>query len=149
MLCKIYGAKQNFETVTSLVIMDRGRVGYDAVGNKYVREAEARHRRVVQLERLEKILHRKPGSSATLDNTRPVIIQAMLNNPRKLAVKRELADTVERENKAMLRRIGKILTAPPKITDDEYKAMRKLCPSLRGIWYMCTIIVVNKTKLFF
>jgi hypothetical protein len=35
--------------------------------------------------------------------------------------------------RCMLKRISAILTAPPKITDAEYKAMKKLCPTLRGI----------------
>ena len=42
---------------------------------------------------------RTPGSSHTIDNAAPVVIEAMLTNPRKVAKKMEFNAFVERENK--------------------------------------------------
>lgn len=36
--------------------------------------------------------------------------------------------------RSLLKRIGSILTAPPKITDKEYQEMKKLCvPATKGL----------------
>lgn len=96
-----------------------------------VADLEREHQRIVHLERIKKIKSRKPGEG-TLDNTAPEIISAMKNNPRKKALSKEFNNTTLQENKSLLQRISKILTAPPKITDEEYQKMRKLCPSRRG-----------------
>jgi len=107
--------------------MDRG----DCMPRGKVADLEREHQRIVHLDRIKKIKNRKPGEG-TLDNTAPEIIPAMKNNPRKKAIAREFNNTTLQENKSLLQRISKILTAPPKITDEEYQKMRKLCPSRRG-----------------
>jgi len=112
--------------------MDRGRVGYAAVGNKQLRENTIKHVRDVHLARVKAIKTRKPGTSDTLDNTAPHVIAALKSNPRKIGKSRELNVMIERENKSLLKRISKILTAPPKINDDDYVRMRALCPSMKG-----------------
>ena len=96
-----------------------------------VADLEREHQRIVHLERIKKIKNRKPGEG-TLDNTPPEVIPAMKSNPRKKALAKEFNNTTLQENKSLLQRISKILTAPPKITDEEYQKMRKLCPSRRG-----------------
>lgn len=96
-----------------------------------VADLEREHQRIVHLERIKKIKNRKPGEG-TLDNTPPEVIPAMKSNPRKQALAKEFNNTTLQENKSLLQRISKILTAPPKITDEEYQKMRKLCPSRRG-----------------
>lgn len=107
--------------------MDRG----DCMPRGKVADLEREHQRIVHKERIKKIKNRKPGEG-TLDNTPPEIIPAMKNNPRKKAIAKEFNNTTLQENKSLLQRISKILTAPPKITDEEYQKMRKLCPSRRG-----------------
>ena len=102
--------------------MFRGRKGYDSVGNKTLREKAAIHRRMIQLERLNKINTRKPGTSlATLNNLPPVgklstlknshifgiisltlfykVIKAFFTNPRKREIKEEFNQLVEQDNK--------------------------------------------------
>lgn len=93
-----------------------------------VAEMEALHKRLVHLERIKKIKQRK---SCYAD--KPEVIAALYSNPRKEALKREFNRTTEQENKCLLQRISKILTAPPKITDKDYQLMRSLCPSMRGL----------------
>jgi len=112
--------------------MDRGRVGTLAIGNKTIRDQMIAHQQEVHMERIRKIMTRKPGSSSTLDNTAPVIIKAALVNPRKIAKKKEFNSMTEKENRVLLKRISNTLTAPPKITDAEYKAMRKLLGNMKG-----------------
>jgi hypothetical protein len=112
--------------------MDRGRVGTLAIGNKTIRDQMIAHQQEVHMERIRKIMTRKPGSSNTLDNTAPVIIKAALVNPRKIAKKKEFNIMTEKENRVLLKRISNTLTAPPKITDAEYKAMRKLIGNMKG-----------------
>ena len=112
--------------------MDRGRVGYAMIGNKEMREHLIKNGRKVHLERIRKIKMREPGSSSTLDNTEPHVIPALKKNPRKLGKMREANMMIERENKSLLKRISKILTAPPKINDDDYLKMKGLCQSMRG-----------------
>ncbi len=79
--------------------MDRGRQGGFITDNNYVMVKYNEKKRKEHLRRLKKIKHRKPGSSATLDNNPPVIINAMMNNPRKLALKDSFNFVTERENK--------------------------------------------------
>jgi len=79
--------------------MDRGRVGYAATGNRVIREVMIKSRRAEHLRRLKNIMTRTPGSSHTIDNAAPVVIEAMLTNPRKVAKKMEFNAFVERENK--------------------------------------------------
>jgi hypothetical protein len=112
--------------------MDRGRVGYASVGNKKLRENTIKHVRDVHLARVKAIKNRPKGTSETLDNSAPHVIPALKQNPRKLGKQREQNVMIERENKSLLKRISKILTAPPKINDDDYIAMRALCPSMKG-----------------
>ena len=80
-----------------------------------VADLEREHQRIVHLERIKKIKNRKPGEG-TLDNTQPEVIPAMKSNPRKKALAKEFNNTTLQENKSLLQRISKILTAPPKIT---------------------------------
>lgn len=98
-----------------------------------VADLENLHKRLVHLERIKKIKNRKPGSSGTLDNTPPEVIPAMYVNPRKEAKKKEFNRTTEQENKCLLQRISKILTAPPLITDADYQKQKLLCPSTKGL----------------
>lgn len=112
--------------------MDRGRVGTLAIGNKAIREGMIKHQQEVHMERISKIKNRKPGSSNTLDNTAPVVVKAALNNPRKAALKLEFNTVTERENKVLLQKISAILTAPPKITDEDYMRMKKIVQNLKG-----------------
>jgi len=107
-------------------------VGTLAIGNKTIRDQMIAHQQEVHMERIRKIMTRKPGSSSTLDNTAPVIIKAALVNPRKIAKKKEFNVMTEKENRVLLKRISNTLTAPPKITDAEYKAMRKLIGNMKG-----------------
>ena len=82
-------------------IMDRGRVGYNKVGNKTLRENHIKHVRLVHLERLRKIRTRIPGSSSTLDNQLPRNAgkDSQSLNPRKASLKREHNRVVLRQNK--------------------------------------------------
>ena len=112
--------------------MDRGRVGTLAIGNKAIREGMVKHQQDVHLGRIQKIQNRKPGTSNTLDNTAPVVVKAALNNPRKAALKLEFNEVTERENRVLLQKISAILTAPPKITDEDYVRMRKIVQNLKG-----------------
>ena len=81
--------------------MDRGRVGYNKVGNKTLRENTINHVRLVHLERLRKIKQRDPGSSATLDNNPPRGYgkSSETLNPRKASLKREENRVILRQNK--------------------------------------------------
>jgi hypothetical protein len=79
--------------------MDRGRAGGFITDNNYMGLQFKRKMRREHLDRLEKIKTRKPGSSVTLDNNPPVIIKAMLSNPRKHAVKDYFNFVTECENK--------------------------------------------------
>ena len=107
-------------------------MGTLAIGNKTIRDQMIAHQQEVHMERIKKIMTRKPGSSNTLDNTAPIIIKAALVNPRKIAKKKEFNEMTEKENRVLLKRISNTLTAPPKITDAEYKAMRKLIGNMKG-----------------
>ncbi len=78
--------------------MDRGRAG-GYVGNNYVQVQLNKKKRQQHLDRIEKIKSRKPGSSATLDNNPPMVIEAMLNDPRKSALRNQYNFVTERENK--------------------------------------------------
>ena len=111
--------------------MDRGRVGTLAIGNKTIRDQMIAHQQEVHMARIQKIQNRKPGTG-TLDNTAPVIIKAALVNPRKIAKKKEFNEMTEKENRVLLKRISNTLTAPPKITDAEYKAMKALIGNMKG-----------------
>lgn len=112
--------------------MDRGRVGTLAIGNKTIRDQMIAHQQAVHLERISKIKHRKPGSSNTLDNTAPVIVKAALVNPRKIAKKKEFNEMTDRENRVLLQRISNTLTAPAKITTEDYDRMHKIVVNLKG-----------------
>lgn len=52
--------------------------------------------------RLEKIMARKPGTSDTLDNRPPNVIKALLDDPRKRALKEYFYFVTERENKLVM-----------------------------------------------
>ena len=108
--------------------MDRGRVGYDLVGNRSIREKAINVKKKCHKERLKKIIHRAPGSSPTLDNTVPISLsnQMIANDPRKKSIKIDKALKIERENRTLLQRISMVLTAPPKVSDDDYQRMKKL-----------------------
>ena len=114
------------------------------MSRKQVADVEHLHKRLVHLERIKKIKDRKPGTSNTLDNAAPEVIEAMYVNPRKVAKKKEFNRTTEQENKCLLQRISKILTAPPKITDADYKKMRALCPSTKGLREKYEQAIVDK-----
>lgn len=79
--------------------MDRGRNGGFITDNNFsgmqIRKKQQREHE----ERLGKIKERKAGSSITLDNNPPVIIEAMLSNPRKHASRDYFNFITEAENK--------------------------------------------------
>jgi len=79
--------------------MDRGRAGGFITDNNFVGVQMTKKKRKDHLERLNKIMNRKPGSSQTLDNNPPVIIKAALSNPRKIAIRDYFYFVTERENK--------------------------------------------------
>ncbi len=112
--------------------MDRGRVGYNAIGNKVLRNRMIEERRANHLKRLNKIKNRKPGTSETIDCTPPEAIEQAKNNPRKSAFRVETSLLVEKENKALLQRISNVLTAPPKIDDSDYLRMKKILSTLKN-----------------
>ena len=105
-LKKFSGLEKKSQTVPVschffLFTMDRGRVGYNKVGNKSLRENHIKHVRHVHLERLRKIRTRIPGSSSTLDNQLPRNAgkDSQSLNPRKASLKRENNRVVLRQNK--------------------------------------------------
>lgn len=107
--------------------MDRGRSGGFITDNNYLAKRKEEKRMKEHNDRLLKIKNRKPGSSNTLDNNPPnVLCSAGALNPRKVALKIAFNVNTEKENKSLLKRISAILTAPPKITDKDYKVMKKL-----------------------
>ena len=110
---------------------NRERAGMAGKGK--VAEMEQMHQRMVHLERIKKIKNRKPGGPGQIDTSAPHIIEAMLVNPRKIAKKLEFNKTTEQENKSLLQRISKVLTAPPTFTDEDYKKQKLLCPSTKGL----------------
>ena len=82
--------------------MDRGRVGYNKVANKYLRETHIKHVRLVHLERLNAIKNRAPGTSVTLDNLPPKKIGEDSDgglDPRKISRKAEYNRVIHRQNK--------------------------------------------------
>jgi hypothetical protein len=96
-----------------------------------VSNIERVHMRQVHLGRLKKIKNRLPGTGG-IDNVPVEAAESMRSASRKLVMRRIESVTIEQENKALLQRIGKILTAPPKISDEDYQKMKLLCPSMRG-----------------
>lgn len=79
--------------------MDRGRAGGYITDNNYMGVILSKKKKKEHETRLEKIEHRKPGSSITLDNTEPNVIKALTCNPRKTAKKDYFNFVTERENK--------------------------------------------------
>jgi hypothetical protein len=78
--------------------MDRGRLGGFITDNNYSGIQIRNKMQREHLERLAKIKKRKPGSG-TLDNNPPVVIKAMLKNPRKHALREYNNFVLELENK--------------------------------------------------
>ena len=76
--------------------MDRGRVGYAATGNKFIRDLMIKNRRKDHLARIKKIMKRAPGTG-TVDSTAPVVVGT--NTNRKEVIRREINTVIERENK--------------------------------------------------
>jgi hypothetical protein len=109
--------------------MFRGRVGYDAVGNRQMREKTLLKKREEHLSKIAKIMTRRPAESVT-GVSLPRLETRI--DPRKRAVQQIRNAMTERENKALLKRISNILTAPPKITDEDYLRMKSLVSSVRG-----------------
>jgi hypothetical protein len=79
--------------------MDRGRAGGFITDNNYFGVALKKKQLREHLARLEKIKRRKPGSSHTLDNNAPVVVKALLNDPRKIAENEYFNFITEKENK--------------------------------------------------
>lgn len=96
-----------------------------------VSNLERAHMRQVHLARLKKIKLRLPGTGG-IDNVPVEAAESMRSASRKLIMRRIESVIIEQENKSLLQRIGKILTAPPKISDEDYQKMKLLCPSMRG-----------------
>lgn len=111
--------------------MDRGRAGGYITDNNYFGIQVKRKQREDHLRRLEKIKHRKPGTSSTLDNSAPNVAKSIAEDPRKASQSHSFNYITEKENRSLLKRISLILTAPPKITDKDYQEMKKLCKSAK------------------
>lgn len=79
--------------------MDRGRAGGYVTDNNYSGIQIKKKMQREHLDRLEKIKHRKAGSSITLDNNPPVVIKAALSNPRKHANRDYFNFITDAENK--------------------------------------------------
>lgn len=79
--------------------MDRGRNGGFITDNNYFAIKLNQKKREEHLRRLKKIKERPAGSSTTLDNNPPNVIAAASLNPRKLSLKKNFSNVVERENK--------------------------------------------------
>lgn len=80
--------------------MFRARLGDNAKsGNKVLLAKQDEKMKKEHRERLQKIKTRKPGSSTTLDNMAPVVIEAMKTNPRKVKLKEVFNRMTEQENK--------------------------------------------------
>ncbi len=114
---------RNFELINLLLLyisaMDR------ALGGNFLTNLLIKNRHHVHRLRVKKIKNRAPGTSKTLDNRRPEVIKALVEDPRKIAVRQHISAVRERENKTLLKRIGQILTAPPTITDADYQEMKR------------------------
>eukprot|EP01036_Dinobryon_divergens_P029046 gene29046-38093_t len=83
-----------------------------------------RHKRIRadHLHRLRKILNREPGSSHTLDNKPPEVLQLKTFAGTYGHVRSEL---IYNENKALLKRIAIVLTAKPDDVEREYLELKK------------------------
>lgn len=79
--------------------MDRGRAGGFVTDNNYFGVKLKKKQRREHLERLAKIMNRKPGSSITLDNNPPNVVKALTADPRKAAVQDYFNFITEKENK--------------------------------------------------
>ena len=79
--------------------MDRGRVGYEAGGNKSICAFTIKTKHFAHRKRLLTVMHREPGSSATLDNMEPKCITATSFNPRKEAIKSDIDKFTYRANR--------------------------------------------------
>lgn len=95
------------------------------MGNREIREKTILKKREEHLSKIARIMTREPS-------IRPALEGGSQRNPRKRAVKPMKDAMTERENKALLKRISDILTAPPKITDADYLKMKALVSSVRG-----------------
>jgi hypothetical protein len=100
---------------------------YKIKGLYLLTEKEKAKRKRAHKDRLQKIQNRENKSLQP-----PEIVKAIIINPRKKLLKEEYEHITEQQNKLMLKRISRIMTAPPKITDEDYVKMKKLCNSLKG-----------------
>lgn len=94
------------------------------MGNKEIREKQILKKREEHLAKVAKIMTRSTPA--------PHLEALTHKNPRKRAVQAQKNALTERENKALLKRISNILTAPPKITDEDYLRMKSLVTSVKG-----------------
>jgi hypothetical protein len=80
--------------------MFRARLGnQNSSGNKVLKAKLEKKKDEERARRIAKIKSRKPGSSkVTLDNTAPVVIEAMKSNPRKKALQINFNIVTEKEN---------------------------------------------------
>lgn len=130
--------------------MDRGRVGYAVSGNKSVSELNIKIRREEHLRRIAMIMNREPGTSKTLDNKPPNTTNARAINIRYEAQKKDFNKVTSRRNKALLKRIGKILTAPPRFSENTYFIMRKKeSKGLERNIDKKVSVIENENKIFF
>lgn len=95
------------------------------MGNREIREKTILKKREEHLNKIARIMTREPS-------IKPSLGANSQRNPRKRAVQQMRNAMTERENKALLKRISDILTAPPKITDADYLRMKTLVSSVRG-----------------
>ncbi len=79
--------------------MDRGRAGGFITDNNYIGLQFVKKKREEHLARMKKIQNRKPGTSKTLDNNPPKLIEAFVNDPRKQSARHSHDFIIERENR--------------------------------------------------
>ena len=80
------------------ISMDRARkAGF--VGNNFVQNQVREKMRQDHIDRLKKIKHRKPGTSVTLDNNPPDVVNKTGVDPKRKANKELFSLITERENK--------------------------------------------------
>lgn len=111
--------------------MNRGRVGYDLIGNAVQREREISMHFKVHKDRMEQIKVRQPEFIPPVTNLPPVNKKYAMDSRKK--AREDMQNVlIERNNKVLLQRIGNILTAPPKLSDSYYIKMKGRMSGFKG-----------------
>ena len=99
---------------------------YQLRGLYMLTDKEKAKRKQAHKDRLLKIKNRA-------NNPNTEVVKAFVVNPRKKLLKEEYERVTEEQNRLMLKRISRIMTAPSKLSDEDYIKMKKLCKSLKGL----------------